>query len=404
MQTLAIRGKRNPNRIASEPAIQVGSFEELMSEVARLNHAHADQCIFYRGQQADFPNSPRRCSSSILPGIYRGITARNPVELWQRYDRLQRATDALQREWSMRCLQMPRLGGAEIIQSNFVRWSILQHYEACRTPMLDLTQSVGVACSFALNPDRCGGHPAVRRPHVYAFGLPYPMNRISADPDADLVNVRLLSVCPPAAMRPRYQEGFTVFPKFAEPIDLSRLLPSADVKGCDFNRRLLAKYELVGWDPERDGGGWYRTREQLCLDEDPSNARRDTAHEVVKAVRNSIDEAGRFITVHERFLALSAELFFEVLSLGAAIDQGRLGGWRKGSVSVAHVTEAARVVHRVRATLGSSFWIRVAEAFERRATLLSARGDAALEPSEPAACECEQLLEAVRRARGSESD
>lgn len=399
MQTLAIRGKRSPKQIALDPAIRVGSFEELMSEVARLNHAHPDQCIFYRGQQADFPGAPRGRKSSIRPTIYRRIRAENPLELWMRYGMLQRASDELQREWSRRCLLKSNLGGGEIISSNFVRWSILQHYEACPTPMLDLTQSVGVACSFALNPDRNGRYPQVRRPHVYAFGLPYPTSRISADPDADLVNVRLLSVCPPGAMRPRYQEGFTVFPKFAEPTDLSRLLPTADVEGCDFNRRLLAKYELVGWDPMTRGGGWHRTSEQLCLDEDPSNERGDTAHEVVEAVRESIEAAERFIGSHVGFLAQSAELFMEVLSLAARINPSRLRDWRRGPVSVAHVIEAAHVVATFESALGGSFRLAVERLFESRAALLSARGDSANQPFEAEAGECKQQLEAVRWVR-----
>ena len=43
---------------------------------------------------------------------------------------------------------------------------------------------------------------------VYVFGLPYYHNRISIDSEHDLVNIRLLSIMPPEALRAYFQEGF----------------------------------------------------------------------------------------------------------------------------------------------------------------------------------------------------
>ena len=45
-------------------------------------------------------------------------------------------------------------------------------------------------------------------PTSTAFGLPYITNRISVNSEQDLVNVRLLSICPPDALRPYFQEGY----------------------------------------------------------------------------------------------------------------------------------------------------------------------------------------------------
>lgn len=44
--------------------------------------------------------------------------------------------------------------------------------------------------------------------YVYVFGFPYITNRISRNSEHDLINVRLLSICPPTALRPYFQEGY----------------------------------------------------------------------------------------------------------------------------------------------------------------------------------------------------
>ena len=403
MKALSIRGTRRSTQVAKAPPIPVHSFEELMRQLACLNHAHLDQCIFYRGQNRDFTALRRRGTSSILPSIYRGIGAKDSIELWRRYARLHRAAAELRREWSVQCLRRPGVGGVDLIRRSFVRWSILQHYEACLTPMLDLTQSPGVACSFALNPDVNGGYPADRHPHVYAFGLPYPTHGISADPEADLVNVRLLSVCPPGVMRPRYQEGFTAFPAFAEPLELSELLPACNVPSYDFNVRLLAKYELVNWHAGALGGGWHRTRDELCLSESPQSELGDTAHEVVKAVRKSIDRADDFMTLHQAFFSTSAELFVEVLQHGAMLDRVALGPWRSQPVSVAHLARAASQVSQFHPRLGGGFKNDVVQAFELRATLLSAHGALASRATRDDAAFFGECLIRLRQCLGNRS-
>ena len=44
--------------------------------------------------------------------------------------------------------------------------------------------------------------------YVYIFGLPYLFGRISINSEHDIVNVRLLSIAPPGALRPYFQEGY----------------------------------------------------------------------------------------------------------------------------------------------------------------------------------------------------
>ena len=120
-------------------------------------------------------------------------------------------------------------GYKEVKRKKYIRWSILQHYEVCSTPFLDFSQSVRVACSFAqINNDSEYGF-------VYIFGLPYITNRISINSEHDIVNVRLLSICPPDALRPYFQDGY-----LAATEDITTEYDSKTE--LDFKNRLIAKF------------------------------------------------------------------------------------------------------------------------------------------------------------------
>ncbi len=135
-------------------------------------------------------------------------------------------------------------GAGEVARRSYIQWSILQHYEVCPTPLLDFTQSVRVACSFAtLDPDGPDSY-------IFAFGLPYITNRISVNSEHDLVNVRLLSICPPDALRPFFQEGY-----LAGTDEVTIDFGSKDE--LDFTRRLIAKFR-ISRDPSFWAGGQVR--------------------------------------------------------------------------------------------------------------------------------------------------
>jgi hypothetical protein len=122
-------------------------------------------------------------------------------------------------------------GHAELRRKRYIQWSILQHYEVADTPLLDLTQSLRVACSFAqLN----SIDPIC---YVYVLGLPYVTNRITINSEHDVVNVRLLSICPPAALRPYFQEGY-----LAGTADVTTEFESKTE--LDFRNRLIAKFAI----------------------------------------------------------------------------------------------------------------------------------------------------------------
>ncbi len=122
-------------------------------------------------------------------------------------------------------------GSDDVTRKSYVRWGILQHYGVSSTPLLDFTHSLRVACSFAqiLAQDSKG--------FVYVFGLPYISNRITINSEHDLVIVRLLSISPPEALRPYFQEGY-----LAGTTDIT--WEYIEKTELDFNRRLLAKFEI----------------------------------------------------------------------------------------------------------------------------------------------------------------
>jgi hypothetical protein len=122
-------------------------------------------------------------------------------------------------------------GANEIQRKKLIQWSLLQHYEVTETPLIDITQSLRVACSFAQLTNN------ENSAFIYVFGLPYYSNRISVNSEHDLINIRLLSICPPQALRPYFQEGYLV--------GTDDITNEYINKGeLDLNNRLIAKFEI----------------------------------------------------------------------------------------------------------------------------------------------------------------
>ena len=106
----------------------------------------------------------------------------------------------------------------------------MQHYEFCSTS-LDFTQSLRVASSIAQIDNENGNA------YIFVFGLPFLTNRISNNSEHDIVNIRLLSISPPEALRPYFQEGY-----LAGTEDITNEYESKSE--LDFKNRLIAKFEI----------------------------------------------------------------------------------------------------------------------------------------------------------------
>jgi len=212
----------DPTKIGSTAPFQVETFRDLVEHTAKLSFKNKDHLIFYRGQTTDYKN--KAGSSTFYPSIYRGDYL--PMrELTNRFDILEGASKALVDLFEKEEIE----GYKELKRRKAVQWSVLQHYEVCHTPYLDFTHSLRVACSFATMDN------TEDFAYIFAFGLPYLTNRISINSEHDLINIRLLSICPPTAFRPYFQEGYLA--------GTDDITTNYDTKNeLDFNNRLLAKF------------------------------------------------------------------------------------------------------------------------------------------------------------------
>jgi hypothetical protein len=213
--------------IASTKPLLVHTFIELVKKIAVLSFHNKDYLLFFRGQKNDHLN--RAGNSSFYPSIYRTKRGENlSKELLDiRFKLLEQASNLLVKKFIEHEITDSI---AELKRRKFIQWSILQHYEVCNTPLLDLTQSLRVACSFAIPKNHKSGY-------IFVFGMPYITNRITINSEQDIINIRLINICPPQALRPYFQEG--------------NLVGTADVSSdyderteLDFKRRLIAKFKI----------------------------------------------------------------------------------------------------------------------------------------------------------------
>lgn len=270
----------------SHDGYPVANFTELRKLIAELSCLNPDSMLFFRGQHTDHRRSygKKGEASTFLPSIFRGKFRKGELlEKWNKLelatsllvDKLKTIPDASKKEFKF--LKAKRLA----------QWSVLQHYEVVDTPLLDVTQSLRVACSFA----ELGRTSDTA--YIYVFALPYPTGRISINSEQYLTNIRLLSVVPSCVRRPHNQEGFL--------IGEDDMVKTDNVSDrFDFRRRSIAKFKLnLG-----DGSGFWEdnglserplTEQELYPDK---NDNFDTLGQICRDIKDSL---GHFS------LSLSAE-------------------------------------------------------------------------------------------------
>jgi hypothetical protein len=204
----------------------VRTFAELVERVAQLSFRNPEFVLFYRGQARDFSN--RAGASSLYPAIFRSHTSYlKQAEVERRFQQLLHAEDLLSEQYDLE-------GARRIRVHQILRWAILQHYEVCATPLLDVTQSLRVACSFAQQQTKIGAL-------IYVLGLPQISGSVTASSEHGIQIIRLLSICPPSALRPHFQEGFLLgeYPTIS-----FKTKAEYDRNEFDFGERLLCKIRL----------------------------------------------------------------------------------------------------------------------------------------------------------------
>lgn len=207
---------------------KVKTYDDLVRTVAQIAHYNRKYSLFFRGQAKDYQKDGK---TSILPSIYRRKVNEKNVTLKNKFLLLKEKSEQL---ISLINKQQPLLAGTALLNRyEELQWAILQHYEICETPLLDITHSLHVACSFAQ--DNNSGKTGI----VYVLGMPYPSDSISFNTYEELLNVKLAGFCPPQAQRPFFQEGYLTgpFPYF-------NLEQSEKKSQFDFAKRLIAKFEI----------------------------------------------------------------------------------------------------------------------------------------------------------------
>jgi hypothetical protein len=210
----------------------VQSYFELAKKVAELQYLNRDHILLFRGQANDHRTS--KGNTTLKPSLFRLDGKRLPSRsvLAKRFGLLHRAELALVERYS----QAGFLGRERLQRHRILRWAILQHYEVCPTPLLDVTHSLRIAASFASRTKGTGDA------YVFVLGVPNLSGAVTASSEASLQIVRLSSACPPDAVRPHVQEGYL----------LGEYPEIADIEGnikyryheMDFARRLVAKFKF----------------------------------------------------------------------------------------------------------------------------------------------------------------
>ncbi|MCP5251636.1 MAG: FRG domain-containing protein [Nitrosomonas sp.] len=198
--------KYTNQRVRQSDPLRVKNFSDIVQVVGRIANHNPDYTLFFRGQSKDYRIKSE--ASSFYPTIFRnaGKTLRQK-ELERRFQRLDACSSHL-----LKLLAERKVEGIEKLKKfPELQWSLLQHYEVCDTPLIDLTHSLRVAASFALNDGAPEGF-------LFAFAIPHPQGTITYSTEDELLNVRLLSASPYAALRPHFQEGYLVgtFPTRAD--------------------------------------------------------------------------------------------------------------------------------------------------------------------------------------------
>lgn len=212
--------KSNPKRVET--------YDDLVRDVAQIMYYNRNLTLFFRGQSKDYANDN---STIIKPSIYRKKPNEKRIMLKERFVLLQHKSDELKKLFKE---SEVKYAGTNLINKYpEIVWSLLQHYEVCDTPLLDITHSLHVACSFAFdrNKEKTG--------IIYVLGMPWQNDAIGYNSYEELINLKLMSVCPPQASRPYFQEGY-----LAGPFPNYQLDNSVRATQFDFSRRLIAKFEI----------------------------------------------------------------------------------------------------------------------------------------------------------------
>jgi hypothetical protein len=216
---------------AAKPMI-VNTYSELMDMVSKLAYFNRRYVLFFRGQDKEYRIGDR--FPTIYPNFFREMLFHKGTEK-QIKENLEKKQEELKLKNHNR---NPRFHGAySIWESLHVRWALLQHYQICPTPLIDLTQSLHVAVSFALEDSNLNENK-LKTGVIYVLALPWPAKNYHNNKEEDIYLVRLAGISPPQAKRPYRQEAFAAM---SQDVDNEEIY---DFEKHNFANRMICKFEI----------------------------------------------------------------------------------------------------------------------------------------------------------------
>lgn len=210
----------------------VKTYFDLAMRVAELQFLNRDHVLLFRGQRSDYRSS--KGNTMLKASMFRLSGKRLPTgkHLQVRFERLKIAESELVTHYRTAGFR----GSDRVARHRAIRWAILQHYDVCRTPLLDVSQSLRIAASFATEGLTSGSA------YLFVLAVPNVSGAVTASSESGLQILRLSSACPPEAVRPHVQEGY-LLGEYPEVADFTQNTKYSYYE-MDFGRRLVAKFKL----------------------------------------------------------------------------------------------------------------------------------------------------------------
>lgn len=183
----------SPNSHAKYNKNNAANFGRLQDMIAFMGYHNPGMEIFVRGQKNDYTNTDKE--SILLATLYREENNfKTNLEELLEYDK--KLLELLKNENNMPGMQ-------SLITHEEARHALLQHYQVCKTPFLDITRNTRVAATFAthnLSKDDS--------PHIFVFGLPYLHGNITHNFSENINIINLRNTLGHYSKRPHEQEGY----------------------------------------------------------------------------------------------------------------------------------------------------------------------------------------------------
>ena len=215
---------------------KIKSYHELLFKLAELNFYNKRFQLLFRGQEKDYPINKDNLRSNLYPSILRVKnksfkSKKRKNEIIKNFERLKKTEKLLDEVFGGNSWLNKYLNNNQIL-----KWAIIQHYEICTTPLLDVTGSLQTALTFAIGEKNEG--------YLYVLGFPQRAGPISVSIESNTQLIDLSQICPPEALRPHFQNGILAgdFPSYDH---IDKTHGKNGMNGNNFSCRLLSKFHLT---------------------------------------------------------------------------------------------------------------------------------------------------------------